>query len=108
MDSQQLITGWPKDAFPSVANLADSIASHKSVRELYIGRGVDLAQRKSYHQSDNIVPIYYTESIDSAIAVESALIEKFFNHPKCRNKALHGGGGTTEEYGSFIYMALWL
>jgi hypothetical protein len=101
------LTGWPKDVFPALVRLVDSIANHRSVKEFYIGRGVDPSERKSYHGSDDIATIHFTDSVDNAIAIESALIETFYSHQKCSNDALHGGGGVTEEYGSYVYVAIW-
>ena len=90
------ITGWPKDVFPMLVQLVNSIVNQKSVKEFYIGRGRDPSERKSYHGS-----------VDNSIAIESALIDTFYNHQKCNNKAQHGGGGVSEEYGNYVYVAIW-
>ena len=76
------LTGWPKDVFPVLVQLVDSIANDRAVKEFYIGRGADPSERRSYHGSDDIVAIYFTDSVDNAIVVESALIKTFYNHPK--------------------------
>jgi hypothetical protein len=102
------LTGWPKDVFPVLVRLVDFIAKQRAVKEFYTGRGADPSERRSYHGSDDIVAIYFTDSVDNAIVVESALIKTFYDHPKCSNDAPHGGGGVTEEYGSYVYVAIWL
>jgi hypothetical protein len=102
------LTGWPKDVFPVLVQLVDFIANDRAVKEFYTGRGVDPSERRSYHGSDDIAAIYFTDSVDNAIVVESALIKTFYDHPKCSNDAPHGGGGVTEEYGSYVYVAIWL
>ena len=81
--------------------------NHRDVKEFYIGRGVDPSERKSYHDSDDIVAIYFTDSVENAIAIEDALIKSFYNDPKCSNDAPHGGGGVSEEYGNYVYVAIW-
>lgn len=102
-----LTTGWPKDVFPMLVQLVNSIVNQKSVKEFYIGRGRDPSERKSYHSSDDIFAIYFTDSVDNSIAIESALIDTFYDHQKCNNKAQHGGGGVSEEYGNYVYVAIW-
>ncbi len=101
------LTGYPKNVLPRLAQIVYSIVNDMSVSQFYIGRAVDPYKRMIEHGSDNIIPIYYTESIDHAIDIEDALINRFYNHPKCDNDAPHGGGGVSEEYGSYVYVAVW-
>lgn len=101
------LTGWPNDVLPELISIVDSIANDRDIKEFYIGRSVDPIQRKSFHDSDDIVCIYFSDSVDNAIAVESVLIEEFYSHPKCSNDAPHGGGGVTTEYGNYVYVAVW-
>lgn len=101
------LTGWPKDVFPELVRHTKFFVNHKSVIEFYIGRSVDPAQRKSDHKCDNIAVIYFTFSIESAKIIENALLKVFYNHPKCNNEAQHAAGNISEEYGNYIYIALW-
>lgn len=101
------LTGWPKDIFPALIQFLDSIVDHKSVKKFRIGRSVDPSQRASLHGGDDTFAIYFTDSVDNAIAIESTLIETFYTHPKCVNRAPHGGGGITEEQGNYVYVAIW-
>lgn len=101
------LSGYPRNVFPRLVQVVNSIANDRSVRLFYIGRTVDPYKRMIEHDSDNIIPIYSTESIDHAIDIEDALIEHFYNHPKCDNDAPHGGGGISEEYGNYVYVAIW-
>jgi hypothetical protein len=101
------LTGWPDEVLPELTRIVSTIANNKNVSKFYIGRGVDLSERKSKHSCDEIIAIYSTDSIDNAIEVEEYLIKTFYSHPKCDNEAPHGGGGVSEEYGSYVYAAIW-
>jgi len=103
----KLLTGWPKEVLPILFDLISSVSEQKEIHEFYIGRSIDPAQRFAAHNCDDIFPIYYSDSIDNAIIVESTLIESYYNHPKCSNDAPHGGGRTIEEYGNYVYLAIW-
>ncbi|MBI4823834.1 MAG: hypothetical protein HY805_06355 [Nitrospirae bacterium] len=72
-----------------------------------IGRSVDLSQRKSAHGCDEIIPLYETSSSENAIEVEDGLIKHFINHQKRSNDSPHGGGGTSDGYINYTYIALW-
>lgn len=100
-------TGWPKNVFPSLVSVVSQIVENPNIREFYIGRGVDISDRSSAHGSDDVVPLYETNTYKNAILVEESLIQRFILHPKCNNKAPHGGGGTSESYKSYVYIALW-
>lgn len=103
------LTGWPNDVLRELIDLVSSdVAENPIVTEFYIGRSVNPAGRASDHGSDDIISIYFSDSIDNAIEVEETLIEEFHDHPKCSNHSPHGGGGTAEDYGSYVYVAVWL
>ena len=102
------LTGWPKDVLNELIEHVSLINSRKSVKKFYIGRTVDVDNRKSDHSCDEIEAIYSTDSPDNAIVIEDILIKKFYNYNKCINNANHGGGGVSEEYGSYVYVAIWL
>lgn len=102
------LTGYPRDVFSRLIRRVNSIVNDWYVREFYIGRTIDPSKRKTEHDSDDIIPVYLTESIKHAIGIENALIDYFYEHPKCDNDAPHGGGGVSEEYGNYVYVAVWL
>jgi hypothetical protein len=101
------LTGYPRDVFLKLVEIVDTIANERATRMFYIGRCVDPRKRMLEHGSDIIYPIYYTESVDHAITVEDALINHFYDYQKCDNDAPHGGGGVSEEYGNYVYVAAW-
>jgi hypothetical protein len=35
------LTGWPKDVFPVLVQLVDSVVNHREVKEFYIARGAN-------------------------------------------------------------------
>jgi hypothetical protein len=102
------LTGYPREVLPKLVRIVDSIAKDREVEEFYIGRTVDPHKRMTELASDSIFPIYSTDSADHAIEVEGGLIGQFYNHPKCSNDAPHGGGGVSEEYRDYVYVAIWL
>lgn len=102
------LTGYPRYVIPKLIQVVNSIANDRSISLFYIGRAVDPRKRMIEHDSDSVMPIYYTESVDHAINVEDVLIDYFYEHPKCDNDAPHGGGGISEDYGNYVYVAVWL
>lgn len=104
----KILTGWPSKVKPKLYSKVYYIANQKiEVENFYVGRTGELGQRKSAIGSDMIFPIYQTDSIENAIEIEEYLIKAFYFHPKCLNEAQHGGGGTSEDYLSFVYIATW-
>lgn len=101
------LTGWPDDIYPQLKKNVRLIVNDEGVKKFYIGRSVDPSQRASEHGCDEIISLYYSDSVDNAKKVESYLIENFYYHPKCVNEAPHSGGGTSEEYGNYVYLAIW-
>jgi|TARA_B100000315_G_scaffold11842_2_gene11389 hypothetical protein len=73
----------------------------------YIGRTVNLSATASRHRCDDIIPIYETTSVNNVQAVEEYLINYFYEHPKNDNDAAHSGGGVTEGYWNYVYVAIW-
>ena len=104
----EILTGWPSKVKSNLYRKVCYIANSKmEVENFYVGRTVELNQRKSALGSDMIVPIYKTDSIYNAIEIEDYLIKSFYFHPKCLNDAQHGGGGTSEDNKNFVYVATW-
>ena len=101
------ITGNPGQVLTELAKWISAIINDNSVKEFYIGRTVDLNKRQSDHGCDKIKPIYKTDSTNNAIIVENNLIKKFYVNSKCSNESEHGGGGISEEYVSYVYVAIW-
>jgi hypothetical protein len=83
------------------------IATNPQIEEFYLGRANDLTTAKSRHKCDEIIPLYETSSADNAIEVENDLIKSFRTHRKCNNDATHGGGGASDEYINYVYIATW-
>jgi len=105
--AQLPLTGWPKCVLQELIRYIEYIANRREINEFYIGRGIDLDERRRQHGCDDIIALYETDSIDNAIEVENALINRFYGHPKCSNDAPHGGGGVSEEYKYQVYLAIW-
>lgn len=101
------IKGWPKLAVPYLIDLLPSIIEHKNVVQFYLGRSNDLTQTKSRHGAEDIFALYETDSLFNAQEVEQSLIDEFGYHRKCNNENLHSGGGTSEEFVNYVYIALW-
>lgn len=101
------IKGWPTDVIPALKDIISQSIKRREVKEFYIGRTSDCNATKSRHGSDEIFPMYETESPDNAIYVEDSLIRTFIEHPKCNNDNNHGGGGASDEYINYVYLACW-
>ena len=100
-------TGKPDDAYNAVKNAVLGFAKRTNVKEFYIGRTVDTAATRSRHGAEEVVPLYETDSLAHAQDIEDWLINDFIDHPKNSNEAEHSGGGTSEDYRQFVYIALW-
>jgi hypothetical protein len=104
----EILTGWPSKVKSKLYSKVYYIANSKvEVEDFYVGRTVDLNQRKSTHGCDKIIPIYQTDSKDNAIEIEDYLIKSFYFHSKCSNDAQNGGGGISEDYIYYVYVAIW-
>lgn len=101
------IKGWPTDAIGILEDSISDFIEKRVVGEFYIGRTNDLTAARSRHNCDKIFTLYETNSTDNAIEVEDTLIKTFFDHPKCSNVIDHGGGGASDEYINYVYIAVW-
>ena len=103
----QVETGWPSAVISKLIRKVSAVANNRAVQEFYIGRTSDPQQCVGRHGCHVIDAIYYTDSIDNAIEVETALIQSFYYHPKCSNDAPDGRGSYSQDYGQFVYVARW-
>jgi hypothetical protein len=101
------IKGWPVDVLPMLSNIISEYIKKPEVNEFYIGRTNNLDASKSRHSCDEIFELYETKSADNAIEVEDILIKTFFDHPKCSNDVDHSGGGASDDYINYVYIAVW-
>jgi len=101
------IKGWPIDVIEPLNELISSAAQNKNIKEFYIGRTNDLVATRSRHDADEVHPLYQTDSADNAIIVEDYLIKSFIKHYKCSNDNEHGGGGVSDDYINYVYLAVW-
>ncbi len=104
----EILTGWPNDAIPELYGRISNLSRDVRVKEFYIGRTNDLEASKRRHGCDRILPCYETTSVDHAVEVEDNLIKTFFNHRKCSNDSTHGGGGASDEFVNYVYVAVWV
>jgi len=102
-----LRTGWPSDALPRLKRQTARIVNNSRICEFYIGRTTDVESTQYRHGCDRIIPIYETSSADHAIHVEGGLIHSFIYHPKCSNNSPHSGGGVSDRYINYVYVAVW-
>lgn len=101
------IKGWPTDVIPALLDIISQSIKRREVKEFYIGRTNDCSATKSRHGSDKIFPLYETNSTNHAIDVGNTLIKTFIDHSKCSNDNNHGGGGASDEYINYVYLACW-
>lgn len=102
------LKGWPKDVIPILqSELADFI-EEPEIAEFYIGRTNDLGAAQSRHGCDDILDMYQTDSVEHAMDVEDALVKAFHRHPKCSNDAKHSGGGASDGFVNYVYIAIWI
>lgn len=101
------IKGWPTDVIPVLLNIISQSIKRREVKEFYIGRTNDCTATKSRHGCDEIFSLYETNSADNAINVEDTLIRTFIGNLKCSNDNNHGGGGASDEYINYVYLACW-
>lgn len=102
-----MTTGWPIDVIPDLIRQVRRAVRSNKISAFYIGRTAHPSQRKSWHGADDLRPIYKTTSVYNLEEVEQALIEAFYDHPKCRNEAHHSGGGVSDAKRHFVYIAVW-
>ncbi len=102
------LKGWPADVIPNLKrNYVPPIIGIRKLREFYIGRTDNLAATRSRHDADDIIPLYETDSADNAIEVEEALIQAFYDYVKCSNENDHAGGGASDSFVNYVYIAMW-
>lgn len=101
------IKGRPADVIGILQSVILGIIQKPKVEEFYIGRTDNITATKSRHDCDAIYALYETSSADNAIEVEDALIKAFFDHAKCSNDVDHGGGGASDYYVNYVYIAVW-
>ena len=101
------VSGWPIQRIDDVIDLVKVIASDRRVKRFYIGRGVDLNDRRSKHDADHILATYETDSREHAMQIEEMLIPRFYEHPKNVNTALDARGGSSDEWVNYVYVAIW-
>jgi hypothetical protein len=79
----------------------------RSLKRFYLGRAAYPQARQSQHRADDLIPLYKTRSVEHLLDVEDALIQRFFDHPKCGNEAPHSGGNISAAPIHFVYLAFW-
>ena len=102
-----MTTGWPSDVIPGLIRQVRRAVNSGEVSEFYIGRTAHLSQRKSRHGADDFQHIYKTTSVNNSEEVEQALINAFYDHPKCSNLADDSRGGVSEGREHYVYVAIW-
>jgi len=93
-----------------LAGLKRSVArtvAGEHVRKFHIGRTVNVENRASGLDSDEVVCLLETSSLRRAAVVEDALLKHFRGHPKSNNVRADAGGGATECLTQHGYVALW-
>lgn len=101
------IKGWPTDVIPALEDIISQSIKRREVKEFYIGRTNDCNATELRHGCDAVFPLYETNSANHAIDIENTLIKTFIEHPKCNNANNHGGGGASDEYINYVYLACW-
>ena len=101
------LKGWPVSVIAVLKREVTDFIEDAEVEEFYIGRTSNLAASKSRHGCDDIIGLYETDSADNAMDVEDALIRAFYQHSKCSNDVDHSGGGATDYYINYVYIAIW-
>jgi hypothetical protein len=101
------LTGRPSEVMPRLRQRVSGYIANQKVKEFYIGRTNDAVATKSRHGAQEVVSLYETESVDNAIVVEDSLIKSFYEHAKCSNDNDHSGGGASDGWTNYVYLALW-
>jgi hypothetical protein len=78
----------------------------EDVRRFYIGRTANVENRASGLDSDEVVCLLETSSLQRAAVVEDALLKHFKHHPKSNNVRADSGGNATEGL-QHVYLAVW-
>jgi hypothetical protein len=101
------LKGSPDEVLDDLEQIILEAIERDEISQFYIGRSVDLDTTQERHGSDEIIPLYESESADNAIEVEDSLLKTFYNHPKCENESGHGDGGIFLGNVSYVYAAIW-
>src|SRR6266478_3465684 len=90
-----------------LARVVEALAHDSLVEAFYIGRASNPYRRAARHHCTSLLPILYVNTAGNAARMEADLLELIGEHPKCRNVALHGGGGARRGAPTVLYVALW-
>jgi hypothetical protein len=101
------LKGSPDEVLEDLEQMILEAIERDEISQFYIGRSVDLDATQERHGSDEIIPLYESESAGNAIQVEDSLLNTFYNHPKCENESEHGDGIIFLESVSYVYAAVW-
>jgi hypothetical protein len=101
------LKGRPDEVLDDLEQIISEAIERDEISQFYIGRSADLDTTQERHSSDEIIPLYETESADNAIEVEDSLLRTFYNQSKCENESEQGDGGLFQEYVSYVYLAIW-
>ena len=101
------LKGRPDEVLDDLEQIILEAIERDEISQFYIGRSIDLDATQERHGSDEIIPLYESESADNAVEVEDALLKTFYNHPKCENESDHGDGSIFLEFVSYVYAAIW-
>jgi len=95
--------GRAVDVAPSVYDVARRVAQHRRTNAYKIGYTNNPRMRLSKHREhyDEMIVLYQTRSLDSALNMEAWLISEMW----CSNdNAIGGGGGKVGEPPYFVYL----
>jgi hypothetical protein len=101
------LKGSPNEVLDDLEQMILEAIEGDEISQFYIGRSVDMDAAQERHGSDEIIPLYQSESADDAMEVEDSLLKTFYNHPKCENESNHGDRTIFQEPVSYVYAAIW-
>ena len=101
------LKGSPDEVLDDLEQIILEAIERDEISQFYIGRSVDLAATQERHGSDEIIPLYESESAENAIEVEDSLLKTLYNHPKCENESEHGDATIPSKFVSYVYVAIW-
>jgi hypothetical protein len=101
------LKGKPDEVLDDLEQVILEAIEQDEISQFYIGRSIDLEATQERHGSDEIIPLYESESADDAVEVEDSLLKTFYNHPKCENENDHDDGSIFLEFVIYVYAAIW-
>jgi hypothetical protein len=101
------LKGKPDEVLDDLEQTIIEAIERDEISQVYIGRSIDLEATQERHGSDEIIPLYESESAENAVEVEDSLLKTFYNHPKCENESDHGDGSIFLEFAIYVYAAIW-